>query len=87
MLSTMKKKMEKINKQFLNLFNFMLFLISWKNFFLRIFQEIRKKEDDAQNSWGIINIQIIKLNQLRLNLWDVDGSKIENKLFIIKIYN
>lgn len=83
----MKKKMEKINKQFLNLFNFMLFLISWKNFFLRIFQEIRKKEDDAQNSWGIINIQIIKLNQLRLNLWDVDGSKIENKLFIIKIYN
>lgn len=87
MLSTMKKKMEKINKQFLNLFNFMLFLISWKNFFLRIFQEIRKKEDDAQNSWGIINIQIIKLNQLKLNLWDVDGSKIENKLFIIKIYN
>lgn len=83
----MKKKMEKINKQFLNLFNFMLFLISWKNFFLRIFQEIRKKEDDAQNSWGIINIQIIKLNQLKLNLWDVDGSKIENRLFIIKIYN
>lgn len=79
--------MEKINKQFLNLFNFMLFLISWKNFFLRIFQEIRKKEDDAQNSWGIINIQIIKLNQLKLNLWDVDGSKIENRLFIIKIYN
>lgn len=79
--------MEKINKQFLNLFNFMLFLISWKNFFLRIFQEIRKNEDDAQNSWGIINIQITKLNQLKLNLWDVDGSKMENKLFIIKIYN
>lgn len=61
----------------------MLFLISWKNFLKRVFQEIRNKEEVDQKGKGIITIQKIKVIQFNLKELDVDGSKIENRLFII----
>lgn len=75
--------MEEIIRQFFIFDSLMLFLISWKNFFKRLFQEIRKMEEEAQKLNGAITIQIHKLNQFKLKLKDVEGSKIENKLFII----
>lgn len=79
----MKIKTEEIIRQFFIFDTLTLFLISWKNFFRRLFQEIRKREEEAQKLNGVIIIQIIKLNQLILRLKDVEGSKMENKLFII----
>lgn len=79
----MKIKTEEIIRQFFIFDTLILFLISWKNFFRRLFQEIRKREEEAQKLNGVIIIQIIKLNQLILRLKDVEGSKMENKLFII----
>lgn len=76
-------KIDEIIKQFFIFDNLILFLISWKNFFSRFFQEIRKREGEAQKEKGVIIIQINKLNQFNLKLEDVEGSKIENKLFII----
>lgn len=79
--------MEEIIKQFFNFGSVMLFLISWKNFFIRLFQEIRKREEEAQKEYGSNNIQINSLIQFKLKFEDVEGSKIEKRLFIIKIYN
>lgn len=78
-------KIDEIIRQFFIFDNLMLFLISWKNFFKRLFQEIRKREEETQKENGLMTIQINKLHQfkLKLKLKDVDGSKIENKLFII----
>lgn len=76
-------KIDEIIRQFFIFDNLMLFLISWKNFFKRLFQEIRKREEETQKENGLITIQINKLHQFKLKLKDVDGSKIENKLFII----
>lgn len=76
-------KIDEIIRQFFIFDNLMLFLISWKNFFKRLFQEIRKREEETQKENGLMTIQINKLHQFKLKLKDVDGSKIENKLFII----
>lgn len=44
----MKIKIEEIIRQFFIFDSLMLFLISWKNFFRRLFQEIRNKEEETQ---------------------------------------
>lgn len=68
---------------FFNLKDFKLFIISWKNFFKRIFQEIINIEGDIQKYEGYKIIIKIIVSQLRLNHVEVEGSKMENKLFII----
>lgn len=71
------------SKIFLYLNDFKLFIVSWKNFPKRIFQEIINIEEDFQKSDGYIKTKIAMLHQFHLNHEDVEGSKIENKLFII----
>lgn len=70
-------------KIFFNFDIFKLFIISWKNFFKRIFQEIINKDEADQYNDGYINKKVSITLQFQLNHEDVDGSKMENKLFII----
>lgn len=79
----MRIKIEIKKRIFLYLYGFKLFIISWKNFLKRIFQEIINIEEDFQKSEGYITMKIVILHQFHLNHDDVEGSKIENKLFII----
>lgn len=79
----MKIKMEIKIKIFFNFDIFKLFIISWKNFFRRIFQEIINKDEADQYNDGYINKKVSITLQFQLNHVDVDGSKMENKLFII----
>lgn len=75
--------MDTKNKMYLYLNGFKLFIISWKNFLKRIFQEIINIEEDAHQIDGYMKMKRVIVHQFQLNHDDVDGSKIENRLFII----
>lgn len=69
-------------KIFFNFDIFKLFIISWKNFFKRIFQEIINKDEADQYNDGYINKKVSITLQFQLNHEDVDGSNFSNKLTI-----